>query len=347
MVFTWHFIHVPGAVSTRAAPLLSILEEGHTGVALFMVLSGYLFAKIIGDRDIDYRRFLYNRTLRLGPLLLLVLAAGFTVDLVAGTPWRLVVRGGLEGLILPHGWPWDTWSVVVEAHFYVLLPALLYVSRRNVYALVGLVALAVAWRAAAFAATHEIRSLADYTLAGRIDQFACGILAWRLVRGARVNSALIAAGAVAFLTLFQGFNVAGGFYGTASSPIWVILPTAEGAFYALLIAWYDGGRWSLPSPFAMVGKVSYSIYLLHYLPANLCARWLAGLIDLSNFYVALAASAVAFIAFLPIAWLSWRFIETPATAFRTPYLKPTPPRPTLAAGQITSGRPTAADQLRT
>jgi peptidoglycan/LPS O-acetylase OafA/YrhL len=51
MVFTWHFIHGPAGdfpVPTGYAPAifpLSVLDQGHTGVALFMCLSGYLFKK--------------------------------------------------------------------------------------------------------------------------------------------------------------------------------------------------------------------------------------------------------------------------------------------------------------
>jgi peptidoglycan/LPS O-acetylase OafA/YrhL len=44
-----------------------MLVEGHTGVALFMTLSGYLFAKPVGDHRIDYPSFLWSRAVRLGP----------------------------------------------------------------------------------------------------------------------------------------------------------------------------------------------------------------------------------------------------------------------------------------
>jgi hypothetical protein len=41
-----------------------MLVEGHTGVALFMTLSGYLFAKPVGDHRIDYPSFLWSRAVR-------------------------------------------------------------------------------------------------------------------------------------------------------------------------------------------------------------------------------------------------------------------------------------------
>src|SRR5260221_4610342 len=74
MVFAWHFTHARNGypVPFDYVPALfpfSVLDEGHTGVALFMALSGYLFAKLLDGKSIDYLRFLLYRALRLLPLL--------------------------------------------------------------------------------------------------------------------------------------------------------------------------------------------------------------------------------------------------------------------------------------
>ncbi len=52
LVFSWHFTHGRESwpIPFGYAPsifLLAPLDEGHTGVALFMTLSGYLFAKLV------------------------------------------------------------------------------------------------------------------------------------------------------------------------------------------------------------------------------------------------------------------------------------------------------------
>ncbi|MEP6933477.1 MAG: acyltransferase family protein, partial [Nitrospirota bacterium] len=53
MVFTWHFIHVDsGQFAPPPVFPLSLLTEGHTGVALFITLSGYLFAKLLDGKKI-------------------------------------------------------------------------------------------------------------------------------------------------------------------------------------------------------------------------------------------------------------------------------------------------------
>ena len=70
MVFSWHFIDIhQGQNAPPPIFPLTFLTEGHTGVALFMTLSGYLFAKLLDGKDINYFSFIWNRTLRLLPLL--------------------------------------------------------------------------------------------------------------------------------------------------------------------------------------------------------------------------------------------------------------------------------------
>jgi hypothetical protein len=75
LVVIWHFAHGPSGwpVPFNDSPELALLDEGHIGVALFMVLSGYLFAKLLDGRRIDFGAFLWNRFVRLAPLLAVVL----------------------------------------------------------------------------------------------------------------------------------------------------------------------------------------------------------------------------------------------------------------------------------
>ena len=103
VVFIWHFNHFDEG--QLAAPLvfpLSLFTEGHTGVAIFMVLSGYLFAKLLGNKKINYPVFLYNRGLRLLPLLLCVLfiiAAQAYMDGLNAFFYSFI-----EGFCITHTW---------------------------------------------------------------------------------------------------------------------------------------------------------------------------------------------------------------------------------------------------
>jgi peptidoglycan/LPS O-acetylase OafA/YrhL len=69
MVFAWHFTHGTNGypVPFHYVPSLfpfALFDEGHTSVALFMTLSGYLFALLLAGKSIRYKTFLKNRTLR-------------------------------------------------------------------------------------------------------------------------------------------------------------------------------------------------------------------------------------------------------------------------------------------
>jgi uncharacterized membrane protein len=60
-------------------PLEAVLIEGHTAVALFMVLSGFIFTYGALDHEVQYRSFMVNRVLRILPMyLLVVLLAVYT-----------------------------------------------------------------------------------------------------------------------------------------------------------------------------------------------------------------------------------------------------------------------------
>lgn len=130
MVFSWHFTHSAMGVELGATPgffPLAILDEGHTGVSLFMVLSGYLFAKLLARDDIDYRQFLLNRVLRLLPLLVVFLWIAGITEGYDGWPYLERIAEGFIAPLLPGA----SWSIAIEFHFYLLLPVLMWVSRRR------------------------------------------------------------------------------------------------------------------------------------------------------------------------------------------------------------------------
>lgn len=313
MVFAWHFIHVQGVVPATDPSLLSIFEEGHTGVSLFLVLSGYLFAKIVGDDTIAFRPFIYSRLLRLGPMLLLGLAAAYITH-----PQRWIEIP--LGLVQPGLWRNGCWTVAVELQLYLLLPLLLWTLRRWPAAALAVVALSTAGRVAIYAAGGDLQFYAYYSLLGRIDQFVLGIAAWRLIRGRPLSAPAFAIGFGAFLLALHVFNLRGGFIGTASSPLWIWWPTVEALGYAMLITWYDGGTWSLPRPFAFAGKVSYSMYILHYVFFRPIGAFALKTFHAHSFYPMFLLSIAAYVLLLPVAWAGWRLIETPAMRRRRPYL---------------------------
>lgn len=337
LVFVWHFMHgqhgspVPFEGAPFWSPLV-LFDEGHVGVALFMTLSGYLFAKLLDGKQVIYHLFFWNRILRLMPLLLLVIVINALIQATdSGNPqaaWTYL-RSIPGGLVYP-SWPNGGWSITVELHFYLLLPWLLLLVRRWHQGLWLLLAFATLLRTGYHAWSGEVQSLAYATIFGRIDQFVLGIMAFHgraYLIGRHTRAAAVA---VAFITLYWWFDRSGGFWlqPTYPSPsrLWIVLPTLEGAAFAALIAWYDGSfahkDGALSRLFSTLGDYSYSIYLLHFFFVFAVASWIHthGL-DLSNFYVALPVAVLAFLAMLPIGYLSMRFVERPFLRLRRRYVK--------------------------
>ncbi len=337
LVFVWHFVHglhgspVPFASVRLGGPLV-LFDEGHVGVALFMTLSGYLFAKLLDGKRVVYSLFFWNRVLRLLPLLLLVFAINAIGEAVRSGHLQSAgeyLRSLPQGLILPT-WPNGGWSIAVEFHFYLLLPLLLFLVRRWPLGLWLLLAFAILLRTGYYVRTGEVQSLAYLTIFGRIDQFVLGIIAFHS-RAHFIGRHGRAAGiAAAFVTLYWWFDKSGGFFLQPSYPspsrLWIVLPTLEGAAFAALIAWYDGSflhkDGMLSRLFSLLGEYSYSIYLLHFFFVFALAQWIdANVIDISNFYVALPVSILAYLAMIPIAYLSMRFVELPFLRLRRRYTK--------------------------
>ncbi|QDU12061.1 acyltransferase family protein [Gimesia aquarii] len=329
MVFSWHFMHQE--ISFTYTPSffpLSLINEGHTGVSLFMALSGYLFAKLLDGKKIKYASFLWNRFLRLAPLLFFVVTVIGIHQYSIGVPFDLYCLEILKGLILPT-LPNGGWSIAIEFHFYLLLPFLLYIARKSNYSLGFTICFAILLRLFLYEEVGQIQRFAYYTIIGRIDQFLFGMIAYQM-RGYIMGRHILVIGSfIAFSIFFWNFDQSGGFHNNPSYPsnrlVWVVMPTFEGLTYALLIAWYDNSFMHSTSRFsrfiALIGTYSYSIYLLHFFFYKvLILIMVRYIMPVSNFYIALCYSVLGFLFMVPIGYLSFRLIESPFLKLRTNYI---------------------------
>lgn len=128
--------HVGPCPPNMPRPLELLLSAwrrgGWVGVDLFFVLSGFLIAGLLftehrGYGSISFKRFFVRRGFKIYPAFYALFA---TTLLVASLGHRdLAARGVVGELAFLQNYVgmlwWHTWSLAVEEHFYVLLPALL------------------------------------------------------------------------------------------------------------------------------------------------------------------------------------------------------------------------------
>jgi peptidoglycan/LPS O-acetylase OafA/YrhL len=320
LVVAWHFAHgfTGYPVRFNQAPELGLIDEGHCGVALFMALSGYLFAKIIRDRPIHYLAFFANRALRLVPLLFVALA-------LYGIQWHrddlAAYAGRVAAMLLwrPDRLSNGVWSIVAEAHFYLVLPLLLWGVRRWPLSPLLLIAMAISLRGGLWLAGADIQSLAYLTIVGRIDQFALGIFFFYSPPKGRMAALLLAV----LILFYAFFDAAGGLYSLDAPALWIVIPTIEGAGFAAAISWYDRnafeGRWTWP--IRKAGEYSYSIYLLHFFLVFDAANFIERrVMHIGSLYAAMPWALAFFAGMTVIGHFSYVWIERPFLRFRRPYV---------------------------
>lgn len=309
------------------------VENGRIGVTLFLVLSGFLFTLITkaGYHEIKYGTFIYNRFLRIFPLLIVV----FFMLLTAG-------RGEMQGIdlfnliflqlnignsetgfgsqYLPIG---AIWTIAVEFQFYLIFPFLIIFYRKyGVKYLIGLVFVMIGlrlmiWNIVPFAYTNLY-----HTIIGRLDQFLVGMILGILYLQRNKIYFKNPLWLVSFFLLYTyllKFSEVNMFKG-------VLGFTLEGIAWCVIILAYLDMKMKIPSliekSLTKLGELSFSLYLLHLLVfASFKNQF--GII---NFAESIKYNAVfnTILIGLPItilfSLLTYTFIEKPFMEFRKPYL---------------------------
>jgi peptidoglycan/LPS O-acetylase OafA/YrhL len=235
-------------------PFVAVLIEGHTAVALFMVLSGFIFAYGALGRKIAYLPFIRNRFLRIYPLFMVLTLLGLLVY-----PERFTLFAMLNTIFfrantaasLPLGaFSAMFWAIAVEFQFYLLFPLLHKIwTRLGGWSLALLLTLALVIKGLVAVNAESVRDLAYFTLVGRMDQFLLGmILAWayQITRDhEQIMARAFPFTLAAIIALLFGFHkLAGGW--PSESFLKIYWPTVEGLVWALVILCYLAAAKSLP-----------------------------------------------------------------------------------------------------
>lgn len=305
--------------------------HGHLGVDVFFALSGYLITGMLWDAPhMDahaLRAFWARRFWRLTPALLVVIVACMAGGWIWATPEELAITTltgasaavGASPLVLPHLGDYfnpdlatnalmHTWSLGVEAQFYLLYPLLLWALRgRPRAALLVLALLASSSLAHAWELYGQASNWAHYSPLARAWQLLAGGMLALVVRlwPPRPRPAW---GGLAVL----------GLVGVLASPFWpgaAIWPhLAAVVLVALAIPHLPDasvpGRWLRLRPVQTIGLASYSLYLWHTPVMATLRLWVPD--NTLPFLIA------ALLATAALGGASWAWIERPGQRAQGP-----------------------------
>lgn len=289
------------AVSARPDMVGPRLAEGAltilaSGVDIFFVISGFIIATTAAARPHPLD-FAFRRALRIFPVYWLVLLAAFV-----SSSWIALSPDGRPALDLGTIFAWTypnwylapAWSLAFELHFYAAVAVLLAITPNRLFAIsfagFGLVILAVVFHLQLGIYSHPL-----------VLEFGAGVGIAHLHRSGRVGFSrrVLAVSGALFVAGWYCIFVHG-----VTDPQLARVPTyglgAALLIHAVIAAEIEGRSFS--PVLQWFGKISYSLYIVHYLlvkwTASLTALWLlstAGTI-IATILLSIALAAVLHIA---------------------------------------------------
>jgi peptidoglycan/LPS O-acetylase OafA/YrhL len=298
-----------------------ILEHADLGVEVFFVLSGFVIAHSLFGKKITPRYaggFILRRSLRLDPPYWVVIALSLVLPYLVfpGLSQNLFVRvGGTAGVLgnmfyLPD-LLWQprivgvAWTLCLEVQFYMAFLCLLAIMHamkfivRGRYCWISTVVGGALFAALLIYSVHRWFSSGRNDFGGRWFMFFTGVLMyWTLAR--RVDRRIFVGYLLAITALSIGFRE----------------PRSGAALVAALVIYasaFTGGlrTWLGGKTFQYLGRISYSLYLVHMTAGVATINLLMRLNNDSTAMVFIAFTAAILVSIL-LADLLNRFVELPA-----------------------------------
>lgn len=324
-------------------PLMAFISDGHTGVSMFLVLSGFILTIINRDvfsgAKLGYASFIFNRFVRIFPLLIFVTAIAIATKIPTFKSTDLLPLLTLQLYAADSIGISSEWAVGLEFQCYLLFPVLLLALKANgLRYLLAFIVLMVIVRLMLNITMLTHNGSYYFVLLGRIDQFIVGMGTAVIYLRIRERSfemwqsiAAITAGLCGIMLLLRYGNSIGG--GTAMYGAGDIYPAvfhlSEALLWALVVLGYllmpIRKVWLTPA-WSKLGEVSFSLYLLHPLVTLAVAKtaypYLLWALRGADGLVAPAVATAVFVipASVAIAILSYYVIEKPGFALRRKYL---------------------------
>lgn len=315
---------------------LGALTLAWVAVRVFFVLSGFLMARIIMDNLSSpgfFTTFYVRRACRTLPVYLVLLAIVFgALHLFRDAAWMQADRilplwsflTFTQGFVMVarndfgSDWLTPSWTLTVEEQFYLIAPLIcLAVPRRHLLkALWTCVALSIGFRVLAFEAGVISPKAGMVLLPGAMHAMFLGMIGALLLADRRIDwsswdSALRAAPLVCLSGVILA-KLAGGEGSPWFEQVGVPLVSVAAMLYLMAIVRNAPEAERLRSrALRVLGRLSYSIYLLHMPVLGLMhGLILGGRPDIATFPQLVVTAAAVPVA-LALAWVVNRYVEQP------------------------------------
>ena len=295
-----------------------LLRFTFTGVDLFFVLSGFVFAPYFSSKPLRTGAFALRRFFRIYPAYLLALLTYFGIKLANGQElaywWQHLLFVFLQSREMAFYYNAAFWSLPSEIEFYLLLPLLGWFCRKRFSYFVVLIGTSLVMRVViGYASDRDTQNLVYiglHHLPGMLVEFLLGVCAWRVfelgLRGV-TRALLFTAGGLLWLELAAVFAAAGDARLDDSLLRGQISWLASLAF-AMMVAACVGARVRVPPQLIWAamwaGRLSYGCYLFH-------SAALQVLKPHASFFEALDVTFAAALLTLFWAWLCYQLWENP------------------------------------
>jgi peptidoglycan/LPS O-acetylase OafA/YrhL len=334
LVFSAHSAHPAESLIRRGVPraVVAVVEAfssvGGFGVDIFFVLSAYLITELLLREkaqfgDLNVGSFYVRRMLRIWPLYFafLFLAAAASRWL-RGTPdsWQVVLAYSLlcgNWWTIFHEWPSlalsPLWTVSVEEQFYLAWPPVVRrLNKRQMLIACGfMVGIAVSTQIYLVLRHAEVEHIWCNTLA-RLEAIAGGIAVAVLLDGRSPKLA----GWVRLMLFAGGFGAllfSAGYLHTIDDPGLIrsiVLGYALvdiGSVMMLIAILAETPPWFARGPLVYLGRISYGLYIFHFLGLILADKFLNHFLGSQAFRGGLP---LAFLLTVVFAALSYHFYES-------------------------------------
>jgi peptidoglycan/LPS O-acetylase OafA/YrhL len=286
------------------SPIFSFINNYcRYGVEIFFVISGFVIPLSLENGKYqlnDYLRFLYKRLIRLHPAYLAAIALTLIITYFSFKFKHMPFPETFEsiaGSILVFqnlGLNVVFWTLKIEAEFYIFIGLFFILLKRfpSIALYIVIPVLLLASQFDYFNAIGLLKHL-SYFLMGTI-----GFLIYAK-KGQVWRHYLLLLAVIIFSFLFT----------TIPNMVDGVPASIAGALTILFILFYKG---KTPQSMNFIGKISYSLYLVHYPISKMIIRFLMKLLPAP---IAWILFLIVFAIVIPVAWLFYKYIEAPSEKY--------------------------------